>query len=58
MQMSQERLAQWAFRLERLQALKVRFASANRYDRAHKAHLAVQRLYERWADEVFTAARV
>ena len=55
--MSQERRAQWGFRLERLQSLKQGFASANRYDRAYKAHLAVQRLYERWADEVFSGAR-
>ena len=57
MHMSQERRAQWTLRLERLQSLKGRFASANRYDRAYKAHLAVQRLYDRWADEVFSAAR-
>ena len=55
--MSQERRAQWMLRLERLQSLKGRYARANRYDRAYKAHLAVQRLYDRWADEVFTAAR-
>jgi hypothetical protein len=54
--MSRERQAQWSHRLERLKALQERFARANRYDRAYKAHLAVQYLYDRWADEVFAGA--
>ncbi len=55
--MSRERQAQWARRLERLQVLRERFARASRYERAYKAYLAVQHLYERWADEVFATAR-
>ena len=53
--MSRERHAQWDQRLQRLQALRDRFACAHRYDRAYKAYQAVQRLYDRWADEVFAA---
>jgi hypothetical protein len=55
--MTQTRLSQWAQRIARLQALKDRFAARSRYDRAYKAHLAIQHVYERWADEVFAAAR-
>jgi len=55
--MSRERQAQWSHRLERLQALRERFTCAHQYERAYKAYLAVQRLYDRWADEVFAAAR-
>jgi hypothetical protein len=55
--MSHERQTQWANRLTRLQALRDRFAGAHRYDRAYKAYQAVQRLYDRWADEVFATAQ-
>jgi hypothetical protein len=55
--MSRERQAQWTHRLERLQTLRERFMGAKRYDRAYRAYLAVQRLYDRWADEVFANAR-
>jgi hypothetical protein len=48
--MSRSRQAQWAHRLQRLQD---RFVCAHRYERAYKASLTVQRLYDRWADEVF-----
>ncbi|HEX2135310.1 MAG TPA: hypothetical protein VHG30_05290 [Microvirga sp.] len=51
--MSRERQAQWSFRLERLRALQERFTGTSRYDRAYKAHLAVQHVYDRWADEMF-----
>ncbi len=55
--MSHQRQAQWTDRLQRLQALRDRLTGAGRYDRAYKAHLIVQHLYERWADEVFATAR-
>jgi hypothetical protein len=55
--MSQARQSQWTQRISRLQALKDRFAARNHYDRAYKAHLAIQHVYERWADEVFAAAQ-
>ena len=55
--MSQERQAQWSHRLDRLRALRERFLSAHRYDRAYKVHLVIQHLYDRWADEVFRAQR-
>jgi hypothetical protein len=55
--MSQERQTQWMRRIERLQALKERFARLGRYDRARRAYLAVQRVYDRWSDEVFATAR-
>ena len=55
--MSPERQAQWTHRLERLRDLRERFARASRYERAYKASLAIQRLYDRWADEVFAGAR-
>lgn len=55
--MSHQRQAQWTHRLQQLQALRDRLTGAGRYDRAYKAHLAVQHVYARWADEVFAAAR-
>jgi hypothetical protein len=55
--MSRERQAQWAHRLERLHALRERFTIARRYDRAYLAYLTIQRLYDRWADEVFYLQR-
>ena len=55
--MSRERQAQWTHRLEHLLALRERFSSSHRYDRAYKAHLAVQHVYDRWADEMFSAGR-
>ncbi len=55
--MSQTRQSQWTQRIARLQTLKDRFAARSCYDRAYKAHLAIQHVYERWADEVFAAAR-
>jgi hypothetical protein len=51
--MSRQRQTQWTHRLERLHGLRDRFAAANRYDRAYKAHLTIQHVYDRWADEVF-----
>ncbi len=51
--MSRERQTQWTHRLERLHGLRDRFAAANRYDRAYKAHLTIRHVYDRWADEVF-----
>ena len=55
---SRERQAQWTHRLERLHALRERLTEAHRYDRAYKAYLAVQHVYDRWADEMFGAAHV
>ncbi len=52
---SHDRHAQWTSRLDRLKALRARFTSSGRYDRAYKTNLAVQHAYERWADEVFAA---
>jgi len=54
--MSQHRQAQWAQRLQNLQALRERLTAAGRYDRAYRAHLAAQHGYARWAHEVFAAA--
>ena len=56
--MSQERQAQWTHRLDHLHSLRDRFVVAHRYDRAYKVYLAIQHLYDRWADEVFRARRV
>jgi len=53
--MSHERQAQWTRRLARLNALRERFMHNSRYDRAYKSYLAVQRVYDRWAGEVFAA---
>ena len=55
--MSRERQAQWTHRLEHLQVLRERFTRDHRYDRAHKAYLIVQHVYDRWAAEMFGAAR-
>ena len=55
--MSHDRQAQWSHRLDRLRALRERFVAARRYDRAYKVYLAIQHVYDRWADEVFRAQR-
>jgi hypothetical protein len=55
--MSRERRAQWTHRLERLHALRERFTTAYRYDRAYKAYLAIQHVYDRWAGEMFCSPR-
>jgi hypothetical protein len=55
--MSHERQAQWTSRLERLRGLRERFVTARRYDRAYQVYLAIQHVYDRWADEVFRAQR-
>ena len=55
--MSHERQAQWTYRLDRLRALRERLVAARRYDRAYKVYLAIQHVYDRWADEVFRARR-
>ena len=54
--MSRERQAQWQHRLERLRELRERFTEDHRYDRAYRAYLAVQHVYDRWAAEIFGAA--
>ena len=55
--MSHERQAQWSHRLDRLRTLRDKFVAAHRYERAYKVHLAIQHVYDRWADEVFRAPR-
>ena len=55
--MSHQRQAQWNYRLQRIQALAARLRRAGQYDRAYEAYLMAQHLYDRWADEVFAAAR-
>ena len=55
--MSQNRRSQWSRRLARLQDLKAHFARGSSYERAYRAHLVIQQVYERWADEVFASAR-
>jgi hypothetical protein len=55
--MSHERQAQWSHRLDRLRALRERLVAARRYNRAYKVYLAIQHLYDRWADEVFRTQR-
>ncbi len=55
--MSHQRQTQWSHRLQQLLALRERYIGAGRYDRAHKAYLAAQHVYKRWADEVFAAPR-
>ena len=55
--MSHRRQAQWSDRFQRIQALRARPTGAGQYDRAYKAYLVAQHAYERWADEVFAAAR-
>ena len=54
--MNASRQTQWNQRLARLHVLKDHYVSRCSYDRAHKAHLAIQRVYERWANEVLAAA--
>ena len=54
--MSHQRQTQWSHRLQQLQTLRERFTAFGRYNRAYKAHLVLQRVYERWADEVFATA--
>jgi hypothetical protein len=51
--MSHERKAQWTHRLEYLLALRERFTSAHRYDRAYETYLTIQYAYDLWADEMF-----
>jgi hypothetical protein len=51
--MSRQRQMQWSQRLERLHSLRDRFAAAHHYDRAYKAYLIIQHVYDRWAEEVF-----
>ena len=55
--MSHQRQTQWSHRLQQLNAMRERYMRVGRYDRAHKAYLAAQHVYERWADEVFAAPR-
>jgi len=55
--MSHHRQAQWSHRLQHLQALQARFARAGQYERAYKAYVVAQHVYDLWADEVFSAAR-
>ncbi len=55
--MSQSRQTQWTQRIIRLQVLKDNFMRRSRYDRAYRAHCAIQHVYERWADEVFSGVR-
>ena len=55
--MSRERQVQGGHRLEHLRALRERFTISRQYDRALRAYIVVQHLYDRWADEVFAAAQ-
>ncbi len=55
--MSRDRQTQWTQRITRLQALRDSFTSRCSYDRAYKAHLAIQHVYDRWASEMFAVAR-
>jgi hypothetical protein len=55
--MSHERQAQWTHRLDRLRGLREHFVAARRYDRAYEVYLAIQHVYDRWADEVFRTQR-
>ncbi len=56
--MSQHRQTQWIRRLDRLHTLRDRFVETSRYDRAHQAYLAIQNVYDRWANEVFAGQRL
>ena len=56
--MSRQRQAQWTSRFQQLQALRARFTGAGQYHSAHKADRVVQKMYERWANEVFATARI
>jgi hypothetical protein len=51
--MSAERKTQWTHRLEHLHALRERFTAARQYDRAYETYLAIQHVYDLWADEMF-----
>lgn len=55
--MSHERQTQWTHRLERLHTLRERFTAAHYYARAYDTYLIIQHVYDRWADEMFAAAR-
>ncbi len=55
--MSDQRHQQWSRRLDRLHGLRERLARAGRYDRAEKAYLTIQQVYDRWAEEIFAARR-
>jgi hypothetical protein len=55
--MSQCRQTQWTLRITRLLALRDSFTSQRRYDRAYKAHMVIQRVYDQWADEVFAHSK-
>jgi hypothetical protein len=50
--MAHERQAQFALRLQEVKALRRYLAGAGQYERAYRADLLIQRLYERWADEI------
>jgi len=51
--MSHERQAQWSHRLERLRALRERFAGAHHDGRAYETYLIIQHVHDRWGDEMF-----
>jgi hypothetical protein len=53
--MSEERHQQWGRRLDRLHSLREHHARMGRYDRAHRAYLTIQQVYDRWAEEIFAA---
>lgn len=53
--MSHLRQTQWSHRLQQLQTLREQFTATGKYDRAYKAHLVLQHVYDRWATEVFAA---
>lgn len=53
--MSHLRQTQWSHRLQQLQTLREQFTAIGKYDRAYKAHLVLQHVYDRWATEVFAA---
>jgi hypothetical protein len=42
----------WTTRIETLRGLRNHFAASERYERANRAHQALQRAYNRWAHEV------
>ena len=47
-------LDRWTDRIDALRSLRARFAAMERYERASRAHLALQRAYERLANEIFS----
>jgi hypothetical protein len=53
--MSPERRSQWVRRQSRLQTLREKFDRIGHHDRAHRAYRNLQKLYDRWADEVFAS---